>query len=96
MDYKILFYSVIALFFIIAILALFTAQKGGYASIAPISGAGILFMRTRTKMYDEAADSMFISNKLTLALIFIFIAFEWEEDVPHLDLENKEQESKLT
>tara|TARA_R110000868_G_scaffold273982_1_gene533233 strand:+ start:258 stop:554 length:297 start_codon:yes stop_codon:yes gene_type:complete len=79
MEYKILFYVVITIFFIIALTSLVVHYKGGSTTVLPISGVGILFGKSKVKMYDEQANISYISNKITMALVFILILFEWED-----------------
>lgn len=80
MEYKILFYVLSGICFLIALGASGVHHMGGVISIVPIHGFGVMLLHSKAKMYDETSESWYMSNKVTIALVFVFILFEWDEE----------------
>lgn len=78
MVYKIIFYAAAVFFVFIALLVLAVFRRRGTTNLVPVHGLMLGYTRIDTQMYDETADAHFISHKLVIGLLFIFIAMEWE------------------
>lgn len=90
MIYKIIFYALAGLFLIACGFVLAIFKRGGTTNLVPVQGVMVGVTTIDTDMYDETLDIHFTNHKVVVALLFIFIAFEWVSgDLPPDDTELK-------
>lgn len=92
MIYKIFFYGIILLLFILGVVTVYIVGRGGSVILSPIPGFGLLYQKVTNVYEDQNTKEHIYSHNIIIGILFIYLVIKWDD---RIDPNSPDNELKL-